>query len=250
MLLDTFHSRFIVKGEIHTIKPLHIGVSDDGTNPVLVDSAVIKDSNNLPLIPASSLKGVLRSTLESILSNKSKKNQWCSCNILSDNENDGQVNCNSIIKEIKESKTSSNLSQKELAEKIYENSCFTCKLFGNKYMSGRVIIRDMNCLDEEIITERRDGVGIDRDSNTAYRGAKYGYEIVPSDTRFDFYLTGENLDEKEKKLVEFLIRLLEEGEISIGGKTSSGLGQIELKITNKKEISTIDELMEHYKMEG
>jgi CRISPR/Cas system CSM-associated protein Csm3 (group 7 of RAMP superfamily) len=43
----------------------------------------------------------------------------------------------------------------------------------------------------------RDGVGIDRDTETAAEGLKYDFEAVPSGTEFEFEMVIENASEAE-----------------------------------------------------
>ncbi len=221
MLFDVFENRIIVKGKIIAVKPLHIGTSDSGIDPVQVDLPVLKDINRKPLIPGSSLKGVLRSKLEAMLRNPALKGRWSSCNIINDDES-----C--IEKYVKDIKARNKDNYRTIAEEIYQKSCDVCKLFGNKQMSARIQIKDMMYIGEKAEFERRDGVGIDRDTETAYPGAKYNFEIVPAGALFDFYMVAENLDEKQRKLLNLILKLLRDGEVSVGGYTSRGLGQIRL----------------------
>jgi len=221
VLFDVFENRIIVSGKIVATKPLHIGASDNGIDPVQVDLPVLKDTYRRPLIPGSSLKGVLRSRLEAILKNPALKGSWTSCNIINDDES-----C--IEKHIKDIKARNKDNYRAMAEEIYQKSCDVCKLFGNKQMSARVQIKDMMFIGEKLEFERRDGVGIDRDTETAYPGAKYNFEIVPAGALFDFYMVAENLGEKQRKLLNLILKLLRDGEVSVGGYTTRGLGQIKL----------------------
>lgn len=251
MLLDKLESRTIVTGNIIALKPLHIGMSEEGTDPVQVDSPVIKDARRQPLIPGSSLKGVLRSRLEAILSNPAFKNQWHSCNIVAEADN-----CNERIRDILKQYDQEHEKKnfEEMARLVYDHSCDVCKLLGNQHMAARLQIKDMYYTGDSPDTERRDGVGIDRDSGIAFPGAKYSYEIVPAGTRFDFYMVAENLAENQSKLLYLIIKLLEDGEISVGGKTSRGLGQIRLEFPAGKKAESIleinrDNIRKHYGLE-
>lgn len=237
MLFDRFVSKTIVSGDIILLKPLHIGAGDEGLDPVQVDSPVLKNYKREPVIPGSSLKGVLRSTLESVLRNTAFSGKWTSCNVLFDAES-----C--IETKFKTLKNIYKGNPKELAETIYEESCDVCKLFGNKHLASKIQIKDM-FIKGEAHFERRDGVGIDRDSGTAYPGAKYDFEIVPAESRFDFYMTAENLDIEQRKLFNLILKLLKNGEIFIGGQTSRGLGQIQLIDENINEINK-DNIASYY----
>lgn len=223
MLFDSFESRITVRGEIEVVKPLHIGAAEDNLDPVQVDSPVIKDSNRKPLIPGSSMKGVLRSILESLFSNPKFNGRYRSCNIL-----DREQQCIKK-KDVEKIENENKLEHKKIAEEIYKKCCDVCKMFGNGHIASKIKIKDMFCT-KFLGFERRDGVGIDRDSGTSYHGAKYGYEIVPAGTRFDFCLIAENLEKNHMRVFEYIIELLRNGEVSIGGKTSRGLGQIKLHL--------------------
>jgi CRISPR/Cas system CSM-associated protein Csm3 (group 7 of RAMP superfamily) len=63
---DTFQSRLVVTGQLELRTPMRIGSgkSSEVTSP---DQPVMKDTLGHPIIPGSSLKGVLRSHLESLL---------------------------------------------------------------------------------------------------------------------------------------------------------------------------------------
>lgn len=83
---------------------------------------------------------------------------------------------------------------------------------------------------------------------------KYSYEVVPAGARFDFYMMAENLTERQSKLLELIIKLLEDGEVSVGGKTSRGLGQIRLEFPEGKKAESIkkinrDNIRKHYGLE-
>ncbi|MCX7921553.1 MAG: CRISPR-associated RAMP protein Csx7 [Clostridia bacterium] len=236
MLFDRFESRTIIKGKIIALKPLHIGASEGGIDPVQVDSPVLKDWRGMPVIPGSSLKGVLRSRVEAILSNPAFAGKWTSCNILDDKGRG--TSCNIDLKDIKNENAKARDSLEKISEaiakQIYDKSCDVCRLFGNGGLASKLQIKDMNYTGEKIKYERRDGVGIDRDTGAAKNGAKYGFQIVPAGAEFDFYLVAENLEEKQAKLLNLVVKLLKDSEISVGGKVSRGLGQIQL--TNEEAI--------------
>ena len=231
MLFDKFISKTIVKGDVVAVKPVHIGVKESGIEPIATDSPVLKDSRGLPVIPGSSLKGVLRSRVEAILSNPGLK-EWRACNIV-DREN--ACLKNEYIEKIR---TQSKGDNKVLAEDIYEKSCDVCKLFGSNFMASKIHLMDMYFRGEEIEYEIRDGVGIDRDTETSRTSAKYDFEVVPAGAVFEFQITAENLDEKQEKLFELILKLLREGELSVGGMVSRGFGLIRLENEEKKRIDS------------
>jgi len=66
-VMDKFQNRYVVRGIIVAETPIHIGAGNESMNPVEPDNSVIKDKDGKPYIPGSSLKGALRSWLESFL---------------------------------------------------------------------------------------------------------------------------------------------------------------------------------------
>lgn len=240
MLYNKFVNRRIVIGVIENTVPLCIGAGNDSFDPTEVKSPVVKDYVGNPIIPGSSLKGVLRNTVERILKNDVFKGQWEVCDIFSDSKNI----CNSS-KSVEKLKDESK-SEAELAQNIYDNCCDVCKLFGGHNFAGKLQIKDLNlCDNEKPRFGYRDGIGIDRDTGSSRDGAKYNYEIVEAGSKFDFYMLADNLEIKQEKLFNLIIKLLEDGEISVGGKTSRGLGQVILKNKNIKLINK-DNLAEYY----
>ena len=91
---------------------------------------------------------------------------------------------------------------------------------------------------------RRHGVGIDRTTGAASDGALYEHEFLPRGTRFDIRITAEGRDNETmgrdqsegipgpassdtvKKLLEFIVDVLNSGAICLGGRTGSGQGKI------------------------
>ena len=228
MLFDVFDNRTIVTGELVALDPIHIGSSaKESLNPIELDSPVLKDAEGNPVIPGSSIKGVVRSQFERIM-----RSIWPdksgSCGVF------GKENC--LTPDDKKNLT---------PEELYKKSCQTCKLFGGIAIAGKLRFKDATYISRNGKTcqyEKRDGVGIDRDTGAAAAGAKYDFEIVPRSSRFRFTLIAENLDSEQKKQLEFIISLLEgtlipDDYLAFGGKTTRGLGRMKLENTN---IETVD----------
>lgn len=92
----------------------------------------------------------------------------------------------------------------------------------------------------------RHGVGIDRTTGAASDGALYEHEFLPRGTKFDIRITAEGRDDETmerdqsegipgpsssdtvKKLLEFIVDVLNSGAICLGGRTVSGQGTIQV----------------------
>ncbi len=222
---DKLVNRYVIKGELIAIDPIHIGNSGNDTiNPIDVDNSVLKDSRGYAIIPGSSLKGVLRSLFESVIRKVNDTNGYdkiYACDILD------KDNC-CTAKESKNIRTLNN--PKEKAELAYKSSCVTCRLFGGREIAGRLLFKDCVQIVEDGIPvyEYRDGVGIDRNTGSAKPNAKFDYEIVPAGTKFDFCLFAENITKEQIIYRDFIIKQLRSGNVAVGGKTTRGLGRIKL----------------------
>lgn len=246
MLYDTFENRTIIRGKLTTVDPIHIGASGKETlNPIDVDDSVLKDAQGNPLIPGSSIKGVVRSRFEAVMRSIGED----VCDVFAQKgENDLICVTDQFRKKIEKSQK----THQEKARELYEKSCVVCQLFGGKAVAGK--LRFMDCFyigEHPCEIERRDGVGIDRETGAAAKNVKYDFEIVPKGTRFSFVMIAENLDEKQQRYLDFILQMLEGSEeeenyLAVGGKTTRGLGRIRLENT-KRECITASDLKQQMK---
>lgn len=225
MLFDKYHNKYIVKGMLRTITPLHIGAGEDSFNPIQADKGVIVDYDGKPYIPGSSLKGVLRSNIEALVSSEMGfKDKFKSCLIVN-NPCLSREQVDRIKNKYKDEKVDKDL---KIAQEIYGQMCDVCKIFGSNYFASKISIRDCTLKSEKAYIQKRDGVAIDRETGTAADNKKYDYEQVAAGTEFNFYMTVDNLDDKLIDLFRLIINILTRGELQVGGKTTYGLGRIQL----------------------
>ena len=74
----------------------------------------------------------------------------------------------------------------------------------------------------------RDGVGIDRDTETAADQIKFNFEVLEPGPAFQFKLQVENVGDSDKALLLMMLVELKRG-VDVGGKRSRGLGRIALE---------------------
>lgn len=237
MTFKLFDKRYIFTGYIKTETAIHIGGAEDVFEPNSIDNVVLKNKNNMPYIPGSSLKGVLRSYLERVL--KAREENVCMIPDLCSEKYNKKDDRDKKWKEIQEKyKYNDKEKQKRLSEAMYSEVCCICHLFGSGINAAKLLVRDAKVVEDSFAGfEYRTGVSIDRDKNKARKGALYQIEVVPGDTSFEFKMVLENPDEKDIRNTAFLIKSMENGNIQIGGMTSRGLGEF---ILEELKISYID----------
>jgi CRISPR/Cas system CSM-associated protein Csm3 (group 7 of RAMP superfamily) len=259
-------SRYIFKGILTMETPLHIGTG--GEVSTLTDSPILSDAAGRPIIPGSSFKGAFRTAVERLAPLLGDNLRSCH---LDDEDPTCVSAQNSLLSKdyqrirnylgraipanggtnddeaARESIARFEAAQPSFAiptnKPITENDhilpllerylCHTCQLFGSPHLAAKTYFDDLR-IDPETwfeITEIRDGVGIDRDSERAVPNIKYDYEVVPGQTRFHFGLTVENPTELELGLVAVGLQEFSQGMIRLGGIKSRGLGKCRLELT-------------------
>jgi CRISPR-associated RAMP protein (TIGR02581 family) len=117
-----------------------------------------------------------------------------------------------------------------LSLEILRRSCWTCSLLGAPWLASKVLVRDLTVSPETWFDRYliRDGVAIDRDTETAGEGLKYDFEAVPPSTEFSFEMVVENASDAELGLALLGLREFEAGHVPLGGAISRGLGSVRL----------------------
>lgn len=220
-MFDTFKNRLEITGVLTTITALRISAGRS-TEPIGSDLPVIKDALGQPLIPGSSFKGALRSRLESFVrgidpslaANPAIESEW---SINTDNMN-------------KLKNTADN--DQSLTQQIIEKTDLVSLLFGSPWIASKFQVRDLTVLPETWFGQyqERDGVAIERDTETAAEGKLYDFQVVPAQTQFEFKAVVENAEEWELGLLMIGLHQFETEQIPLGGGRSRGLGVVKLDI--------------------
>ncbi len=108
---------------------------------------------------------------------------------------------------------------------VYHQSCPICRLFGSTYYAGRLATADAYAVGSAPRPESRDGVGIDRFTGGASRGAKFDLEVITSGD-FETTLHLRNFELWQLGLIGFLLQDLKDGLVRVGMGKSRGLGKI------------------------
>lgn len=200
-----------------------IGSGQEGET--MSDLGVALDFQGQPMLPGSSLKGKLRSTCEAL----AHALGLSACMLNSQASN---VLCASDIQFFSKSrKKYQEALRKGLDSRlqwIEKNTCDVCKLFGSPLRASRLRISDGALKAWASVLQVRDGVVIDRDSQTAVDRLKYDYEVIPVGSRFEIQIDLENPTESDLALLGTAVFEWHAGS-SIGGFTSRGLGRFRLE---------------------
>lgn len=239
-------NRYLFEGQLMMQTALHIGGGKATLSPS--DSPVVLTPTGHPFIPGSSFKGSLRSTVEKLIPKLPPGAKLSSCALMAlpedqqieetrqvaDAKGDNHISCptarphglRTVRREWEQKGKDYNLEAYE-----FRNLCSTCRLFGSPFNAARVNVNDLYLVSDkwEGGIQRRDGVVIDRDSETAKDGLKYDFEVVPASATFKLRLVLENATEQDLQLISIGLSEFVYGFGMIGGKRSRGLGACELQ---------------------
>ncbi len=236
-LIDDFHKleqRICLSGFLKARTALRIGSGGSGELDA-VDLPVLRDRQGYPLIPGSSLKGVLRSTIEALIRGSTLNSEtgvW-TCDPLTEGKAGGPKACGYHEKGNR-------------ARVNTDEHCAVCRLFGSHVIASHVRFSDALIPTEDrngrAPVEIRDGVAIDRDRRIAADKKLYNFEVIAPGTRFALEVFVENPQPWLMGLLVIGFEQIAEGFSALGGFTSRGLGRMEVHWSEMRQ-STARELL-------
>jgi CRISPR-associated RAMP protein (TIGR02581 family) len=251
-----FLNRVEIRAKLVVQTGLHIGAGQESFQPLAIQGALMKDNRRRPFIPGSSIKGVLRSFLESVQhilepqqaqdtdlsSSQLQEQPLVACDHSAEQSEGLKVTQKGdrakYIQHLSEiyPEASKNELEARFAEKVEKASCIACQLFGSPVLAGRVKCADAVLASPEdwLATEIRASNAIEPDTHTAKAGALFDTEVIPSGTEFNFRVIAENLDSNQAQYLGEVLSFFAQGEISLGGRIRAGLGHVVLRDINLK----------------
>ena len=227
-------NRYILEGELVSEAPLHIGGAAPSPQ---TDAPFLRDAAGA-YIPGSSVRGVLRSTLERILQSLDGAR---GCVLFAEGTHPSCLTDEKNLKAFNEELRGTDAENEEALQRkvLGDGQCDICKLFGSPLMASKLRIADcrLNPPGEFTI---RDGVGIDRDTEAAREKIKFDFEALDNGAVFSFCLQLENAEHRDFALLAILLSEMTQRGIEVGGKKSRGFGRVRLKL--KESVSFFDNL--------
>lgn len=236
------HRRIVFTTKYITLSPVRVGSSNGKSLYSPVDLQVIRmtiGGKEIPYIPGSSLKGVLRSTVEMIL--RSYGMEVCSMGGCSSFSNNGIKRDERLQQAIKAYNDATSIEMREKYKNaifnILNEYCLACKIFGSNTYASHIIFNDAYPTDD-VITGVKTGIAINRRSGAVKQGALYQVEFVNPGSVFRGSIAFHNLPNYAIGLILKIIEeMINKGLVRIGGFKSRGFGQI------NAEVESIDGIL-------
>lgn len=232
-------NRAVIRLRIDTVAPLLIKAGDPGLDPTVADLSCVRTHHagyGMPTvyIPGSSLKGVMRSAIESSLRGRkwSGVERGGACNPL-----DWSESCGTKVRPGDERRADSGMRRIDTAA-VHKDHCLACRLFGSTTLKGRAAIRDLfpwsrataTLTDEQRAfaerankTEMRHGVAINRLTGSVQHGP-FEQEMVPSGVSFWGDIALENYQVWQLGVLAQAMDEINDGFAQLGSAKSRGLG--------------------------
>jgi CRISPR-associated RAMP protein (TIGR02581 family) len=232
----SFKKKVRITGLLKFETAVHIGSGKEGE--LSTDMGVLLEADGRPILPGSTLKGSFRSCAERLaehlhlaacLLDKSLS-QHANC-VSGETDQAHRKQINESYKQLK--------TESEKYEFILKNVCHICYLFGSPLHASRIFFSDGILTGWSGALQKRDGVCIDRDTETARYGAKFDYEAVPAGAEFKIAIDIENPEDSELALIGAVLAEWKNG-FRLGGFTSRGLGKVQFVQTAITQVDYTD----------
>ena len=230
-----FRNKVQIKGTLAFETAFHIGSGKEGE--LATNMGVLIAADGRPILPGSTLKGNFRSLAERLsgylglsacLLDDGLSGDGCFTGLSDQEKRKAKYE---VFKELK--------TEDAKLQWLHHNTCEICRLFGSPLHASRIFFSDGLLINWSNALQIRDGVCIDRDSETARHGAKYDFEVVPAGAAFRITIELENPIDKELALVGAVLTEWEAG-FRIGGFTSRGLGRVRLEDKTVRQVDYTD----------
>jgi len=222
-------NRLVVHGNLVALTALRIGAGRS-SNIIGNDLPVLRDALNAPFVPGASLKGAFRARVEALI------------RAIHDDQARDLPGIEAHMRDAITPLIQANRADENdsgLSEKIWNKSTLIDLTFGAPWIAGRIFFKDA-LVDRALWFDQyeiRNGVALNRDTETVEQGLLYDYEVVPAGVRFGFELVLENAAPWQLGMVLLALRPWQNGDVQIGGFRSRGLGHVQLLIANAKYIA-------------
>ncbi|MHA1251975.1 MAG: type III CRISPR-associated RAMP protein Csx7 [Candidatus Helarchaeota archaeon] len=223
---DVILRKISFEGVIDNETILHVG--GRGSSVIsLTDNELVRVNirgEEMPYIPGSTIKGLLRSATASVL-------QALGIETCENDDYEGCLEANTLLNNIK-------WLEKDKVLNILDKFCPICKIFGAGKYRSKVIITDAYPSDPgELRISVKSQNAIDRRQGSAIRGGLFTLEYILPRNRFNFEIVFNNLPNYLVGLVALGMKLVNSGIIRVGMMKSKGFGHIKFKIKRLKIIT-------------
>ena len=227
---DTLRRRTHLTGNVRLKSPIHVGASDVAAIDGLA-APILRDGHARPWIPGASLRGSLRTALETLLRGLGGAGaRVCES---------GNACEKSIDKAREVFASQRHVAESDAFDLAWRESCVVCRLFGNTHLAARVRIADLVAT-EPLVTTKRHGNAVNGDLRTVTHQTLYEFEAIPAGASFAFRAVLDDAADHEVGLLVEGLGMFDLGLASLGGKRARGLGDVAIDLDDVRHVTAAD----------
>lgn len=216
---------------LEAVEPVRIGIGRADKLYSTADLPVLRYSvagtgKAIPVIPGSSLKGVLRTA------------SMLACNYCGLTAHSGvrEDNCVSLLESQVLNITGEEMgfdhyrggASVDSLNVVLQGLCPTCLLYGAPSISSRVFVGDFLAVEGKYSINIKAGVGINRRLGAAARGVLYNVEYVEPNSQFKGSISLLNTPNWMLSLFAASLLAIHDGWLKVGGFKSRGMGRVRI----------------------
>lgn len=175
-----------------------------------------------PTLPATTFRGVLRSTAERILRSR---NAWLACDPFATSDED-QPPRQACSKRLEQPREAGSLRPQD----VYAYLCPACRLFGATAYASLLVCHDGRLLNR-VGLQKRVGIAIDRFTGGVKHGALFSFHPLDRGTTFATTISINNFALWQIGLLALVIRDLDKGRANLGSGSRKGMGTWRVHVT-------------------
>ena len=227
MTFERFAGRLTVEGRLRALTALHVGAA---SSPLAggSDHPVVRDALGQPYVPGATLKGAIRAEIERIMRAVRPAR---ACNpVGADAER-----CLPMAQRAAVAASAPAAGSGGPGSVLPPETCWVCRMFGAPWLASRVQVADLAVDPDTWLGQFqvREGLAVDRDTDTGRRGLGYDYEVVPAGAEFACHIRADTDDPRLLGMLALGLHALEAGDLGLGGGRSRGLGRVALHVERR-----------------
>ena len=212
---------------VRLLSPLHIG--SGRPRALAIDAAIVRDEQDRPYIPASTVRGAMRAALDAILPLNSTIGRLWSCRRAANESTCPAVPGTGGYHTLRSALAEHSDGESALASLLDERTCTACRLFGTVWQPSLLHVSDGRFQEATLRTALRDISAIDRTTGVSHDNTHIVIETVERHQSFTFSIDAYLTYPQEELALALLLSQGRNGSWWIGGKQRLGFGHCQIE---------------------
>ena len=212
---------------VRLLSPLHVGAGKP--RALAIDAAIVRDKQDHPYVPASTIRGAMRAALDAILPLNSTVGRLWSCHRAVQEPTCPSVPGSGGYNALRSALAEHSGGESTLISLLGERTCTACRLFGTVWQPSLLHVSDGHFQEVDVRTTLRDINAIDRMTGVSHDNTHVVIETAESHQSFTFNIDAHLSHPQEELAFALLLSQGRGGFWWIGGKQRLGFGHCQVE---------------------